>query len=72
MLGVRDCWTARSFDNAVMSFGIWVENRLNERDDDHMPKYTLDVLLGIEDDPAVVLHNNTVNGQMLAIMLGGQ
>lgn len=71
VIGMRDCWTARNFDNAVRAFGTWVENKSNERDADGNLVYTMEELLGLADDPAVRLHNNSVQAQMLALMLGG-
>jgi hypothetical protein len=35
-------------DVAVMEFGTWVENRLNERDSKGKPKHTLAKLLSVE------------------------
>jgi hypothetical protein len=68
---MRDCWTARNFDNAVRSFGTWAENRSNERDENGNLLHSMEEILGLDLDPAVAAHNNTVQGQMLAIMLGG-
>jgi len=46
---MSDRITPISFDNAVVTFGLWVEARLMERDDlTHLPKYTLYELLGTE------------------------
>lgn len=42
---MRDEVTALSFDSAVMTFGVWVDNRLLERDDHGRVKHTLDDLL---------------------------
>jgi hypothetical protein len=42
-----DIWTALSFDSAVMTYGIWAENRMQERWSDGSLKYTLeDILCG--------------------------
>lgn len=71
VIGMRDCWTARCFDNAVMTFGIWCENALNERDSDGKPVHTLDELLDIKPDVNMQLHNNSVQAKMLKIMMGG-
>ena len=38
--------TALSLDSAVMQFGVWADNKLEERDPTtHQPKYTLKQLL---------------------------
>lgn len=69
---MRDCWTARSFDNAVMAFGVFGDNFLNELDEEGKRVHTIMELLQDPGDIAVSLHNNTVQGQMLAMMLGGK
>ena len=69
LIGMRDCWTAYALDHAVMTFGIYIDNKLHERDDDGNPVNSLSELL--DEGTEVSLHNNTVQGQMLAIMLGG-
>lgn len=43
--GFDGWWTAYQFDNAVTLWGNWVQNRLLERDKNHDPLYTLDMLL---------------------------
>jgi hypothetical protein len=43
---VADPWAAYQLDVAVMEFGTWVENKLNERDSKGKPKHTLGKLLG--------------------------
>lgn len=45
-LGMRDTCTAISFDTAVMTWGIWVENRINEIDDDGNHPWSLEQILG--------------------------
>mgnify|MGYP004704408113 CR=1 FL=1 len=45
-LGMPDRITALSFDTAVMTFGIWAENRLGERNEDGLPLWSLEELLG--------------------------
>lgn len=45
ILGLPDHATALSFDSAVMTFGVWAENRLSERDKEGRPIWTLDTLL---------------------------
>lgn len=69
---MRDCWTAHAFDNAVMTFGVYGENFLQERDKEGHLVHTIEELLDIEPDEATKLHNNTVMGQMLALAMGGQ
>ncbi len=57
-----DRLTAFSFDNAVMRFGIWVENRLAETEGEGVfrrPRYTLEQLLDIEEDEEVKLARNS-------------
>lgn len=49
--GMPDEVTALSLDNAVMTFGIWAENQLNERYPDGRPVTTLKKILGIEESP---------------------
>lgn len=48
LLGLRDTITALAFDRAVMTWGLWVENKLHELDDDHKPMWTLKELLSDE------------------------
>ncbi len=48
-LGMHDTVTAISFDTAVMTFGIWVENRINEIDEDGNHPWSLDQILGTGD-----------------------
>lgn len=46
-----DSITALSLDNAVMTFGVWADNRLQEYDTLlRRPKYTLEQILDIEPD----------------------
>lgn len=48
MLGMPDVITALSFDNAVMSFGLHIENKLNEVDPvSRSPMHNLRDLLDI-------------------------
>lgn len=70
LIGMRDCWTAYALDRAVMTFGVHIDNQLHERDEEGNPLHSLAELL--EEDIEASLHNNTVQGQMLAIMLGGR
>lgn len=62
--------TALSFDSAVMTFGIWVENRLSERDPDGKPIWTLQQLLGTEADYETKGHNNEQNFMALQMLFG--
>jgi hypothetical protein len=55
-----------------MAFGVWAENKLNERDSDGNLINTIYDVLESEPDAATALHNNTVQGQMLKILLGGK
>ncbi len=44
-----DMWTAIQFDNAVMTFGTWIENKLQERWDGGQLMWSLpDLLYGDE------------------------
>lgn len=47
--GLDGWWTTYQFDSAVTFWGNWVEAKLNERDKNHQPVYTLDML--ISDNP---------------------
>lgn len=71
LIGMRDCWTARNFDNAVMAFGIYGDNFLAERDEDGNQVHTINELLEIEPDEEVKLHNNTTQAQMMKLLTGG-
>ncbi len=42
-----DCWTALQFDNAVMMWGRYIENALNERNEDGSAKHRLRDLLDL-------------------------
>ena len=44
-LGLDDEWTCYQFDSAVLYFGTWAENRMNEMDDKGKPRYTLKQIL---------------------------
>lgn len=44
-LGIADNWTAYQFDLTVLELGLWVENKLAERDKHGKPKHTLHDLL---------------------------
>lgn len=51
MLGMSDEITALALDNAVMTFGVWADNKLAEYD--HLlkrPVYTLEQILDLELD----------------------
>ena len=52
IMGMPDHLTAWSFDHLVMRFGIHVENKLHETDDEGNPVWTLDKLLDIEPSAA--------------------
>ena len=41
----RNPWVAWQFDNAVSTFGTWVENKLAERTKDNKPKHRIEKLL---------------------------
>ncbi len=47
-MGMPDILTALSFDQAVMTFGLHIENLLRETDDEGKPVHTLDELLDVE------------------------
>ncbi|MDL1924324.1 hypothetical protein FBQ95_17105 [Chloroflexi bacterium CFX3] len=43
-----DYWTSLMFDQAVVAFGVYVENKLEERDDKGVRKHNLEDILGIK------------------------
>ena len=45
--GMPDLWTAWQFDNAVLTFGRWVDNQLEERDESGRRVHTLRNLLDL-------------------------
>lgn len=47
--GIDGWWTAYQLDRAVTLWGNWVQNKLLERDKNHQPLYTLDML--VSDNP---------------------
>jgi hypothetical protein len=48
-IGIRaNPWLAWQFDNAVFTFGRWVDSKLNERDKKGKPKHKIEALLGIQ------------------------
>lgn len=60
--------TAHSFDRAVMTFGLWVENKLAETNEQHQPLYTLSELLDL---PAETLEEQLRrNSRQFAAFLG--
>lgn len=46
-MGIEHLYLAWCFDQAVSSFGLWVESKLSERDKKGKPKHRLETLLGI-------------------------
>lgn len=48
--GLDGWWEAFQFDKAVSWFGRHVENLLNETDGKGRPRYTLDDVLGADDE----------------------
>lgn len=66
-----DYCTALSFDNAVMTFGIWAENKLGERWSDGTPKYTLDDLLHGDDEQCLRARNQRTADAMFAQLGAG-
>lgn len=66
VLGMRDCITTVAFDTAVMMWGVFCENRLNERNEDHQPIWSLEQLLG---EPEEI--NNEASFRALASLMGG-
>lgn len=42
---MRDTVTAISFDTAIMTWGIWVENRINEIDENGNHPWSLEQIL---------------------------
>lgn len=52
VFGIRaNPWLAWQFDNAVLTFGTWVQNRLDARDEDNRPKYSFESALGLPIQP---------------------
>lgn len=66
VLGMRDCITAVAFDTAVMTWGVFVENKLNERNEDGTQVWSLDQLLGEPEDI-----NNEASFNALVTFMGG-
>ena len=66
LLGMTDTCTALAFDNAVMTFGIWCENRLQERWSDGTPKYTLDDLLHGDEEQYIRARNQRTADALFA------
>ena len=67
-----DWWTAWQFDNAVLTFGKWIDNKLAERDKDGKPVNTLRELLGI---PLTDEERREMNRKSLAMfdsLFGGE
>lgn len=46
--GMPDYWTPLMFDQAVVAFGVYVENKLEERDAKGVRKHTLHEILGVK------------------------
>lgn len=46
MAKITDEWAAYCFDNAVHTFGNWVEGKLNETDKQGNPRYRIEHLIG--------------------------
>jgi hypothetical protein len=63
---MTDRITAIAFDTAVMTWGIFVENRLSERNEDGNPVWTLEQLLGKPEDI-----DNAANFAALIGFMGG-
>jgi hypothetical protein len=73
---MRDDITALAFDNAVMTFGVWADNRLAEYDTlFKQPKYTLEQILDIEPDEQRRIEMNAASvaafRMMAAVTRGG-
>lgn len=60
---MRDHLTAIMVDDAVMTFGIWYENRSNETDEKGRPIYTPEELLADE----VIVDNEAALAQLEGI-----
>ena len=46
--GIRNNpWLAWQFDQAILTWGTWVQNRLDERDKEGRPKYNARQALGL-------------------------
>lgn len=71
LLGVpsNQPWAAYSLDSAVTRWGMFVESRLSERDDQHKPKWTPGQLLM---EPKKTVSDIAVNGDVMAQWLDQQ
>jgi len=47
MVAIEDDWAAWCFDQAIGTFGQWVENKLAERDKKGKPVHRIETLLGL-------------------------
>lgn len=54
LLRLDNSWVCYQFDNAVHTLGVHVQNKLNKRDKDGRPKYTIQEALNIPLEPIVV------------------
>lgn len=69
---MRDDITAMALDNAVLTFGLWIENTLEERDDEGNRIHTLPELLDIELSLEDQLRRNSQQFQaILPVLRGG-
>lgn len=66
-----DRCTALAFDSAVMTFGLWVENKLAEHDDDYQPLYNLRELLDLETEEDRMARNSSMFAAFMAMTHGG-
>lgn len=71
VLGMPDRVTAIAFDNAVMTFGVWADNRLAEFDSNGKPVWTLDQLLDPAPEEEMVLQGGNAAAMMFFSMLTG-
>lgn len=62
-------WTSYHFDRAVTRYGLWVENKISERDDKGKARYTLEELLY---DPKEVKRPRGSLRQSLRAAFGGK
>ena len=68
---MRDDITAIAFDSAVMTFGVWCENKLAERNPDGSQIHTLNDLLDIEVSLGEQLRRNSEQFALFEAMTRG-
>jgi hypothetical protein len=64
-------WTALQFDSAVRAFGIHIENRMSERDENGNPVNSLETLLDIKVPDSELLRRNSEQFAAFMVATGG-